>query len=321
MEGLWLERGELAFRGDIPPPEPPAGEALVRVRLAGICGTDLELVKGYYPYSGIPGHEFVGEIVKAPDAPVRCGQRVVGEINAVCGECRTCRSGLPRHCRRRTVLGIAGRHGAFAEYLTLPLDNLIEAPPSLADSEAVFAEPLAAALEIQEQVRVGPSDRVLLIGAGRLGQLIAQTLVLTGCELVVVVRHEPQRKILRARGIACIEEEEVRLPEADLVIEASGVPQGLQLALRAVRPGGTVVLKSTHKDETSVNFSSIVVNEIRLVGSRCGPFPPALRLLERRRVETAPLVTATLPLTSALEAFDLAARPGALKVLLRMPGE
>jgi len=207
MQSLWLENQALSLR-DIPQPIKPA-EALIRVQLLGICGTDLELVRGYYPFTGIPGHEFVGEVIDSPDKSW-IGKRVVGEINVVCGECEQCKNGRHTHCEKRTVLGIANRDGVHAEYTSLPLANLHLVPDSVPDEAAVFTEPLAAALEIQEQVQIRPTDRVLLIGAGRLGQLVAQTLVLTGCDLHVLARHPHQKALLEARQIRLISEDEIQ---------------------------------------------------------------------------------------------------------------
>jgi threonine dehydrogenase-like Zn-dependent dehydrogenase len=316
MRALWLENQRLSLRADAPRPSLPPGEALVRVRLAGVCGTDLELVRGYYPYTGIPGHEFVGEVAAAEDSGW-IGRRVAGEINAACGHCGSCRAGRATHCERRSVLGIRGRDGAFAEYLALPLANLHPLPDGVPDAAAVFAEPLAAALEIQEQVAVRPGDRALVVGAGRLGQWVAQTLALTGCELSVVARHPRQRSLLQARGIRWVDEDGLPERQFDLAVEATGSPSGFGLALRALRPRGTLVLKSTYRGELAVDFSALVVDEITLVGSRCGPFAAALRLLERKAVDPAGLVEAEYPLERGLEAFEHAARPGALKVLLR----
>ncbi len=313
MRALWLENQTLSLR-DLPLPEKP-GEALIRVRLAGVCGTDLELVRGYYPFTGIPGHEFVGEVVEAPDKSW-FGKRVVGEINAVCGECEQCRNGRPTHCERRTVLGIAGRDGVHAEYTTLPLANLHLVPDSVPDEAAVFTEPLAAALEIQQQVQIHPTDRVLLIGAGRLGQLIAQTLALTGADLRVVARHPLQKELLLRRGIRLIEESEVQPWRWDVVVEATGSPSGFDLARQALRPRGTLVLKSTYRGEMTVNWSPFVVDEVTIVGSRCGPFEPALRLLERGEVDPTPLIAGRFRLDQALEAYEAAKQPGALKILL-----
>ncbi|MGD2185610.1 MAG: alcohol dehydrogenase catalytic domain-containing protein [Desulfobacterales bacterium] len=318
MRAVWLENQILSYRVDVRPPEPLAGEALVKVRLAGICGTDLELVRGYYPFNGIPGHEFVGEIVQAPDQPNRVGQRVVGEINVTCGSCRNCLAKQPTHCEQRSVLGIKNRNGAFADYLCLPLKNLKAVPDAVSDDAAVFVEPLAAALEIQEQIQIGRTDRVLVLGAGRLGQLIAQTLVPVGCDLTVVARHKNQQALLAGRQIAWIDELAVRKRAFDIVIEATGSPDGIALAQQAVRPRGTIVLKSTtmEKENSQMNFSSLVVDEITLVGSRCGPFAPALHLLENRLADPALLITDRYLLSEALNAFEHAAAPGALKIIL-----
>ncbi len=313
MQAVWLEDQKISVR-EIPTPQTP-GEATIRIRKAGICSTDLELVKGYYPYTGVLGHEFVGEVTDAPD-PAWIGQRVVGEINAVCGACEACLNGRRTHCENRTVLGITNRDGVFAEYTTLPLANLHRVPDSIPDEMAVFTEPLAAALEIQTQIQVKPTDRVLLIGAGRLGQLIAQALALTGCDLRVVARHDLQKNLLAARGIRVIAEEEIQPHKWDVVVEATGSPDGFNLGRRAIRPCGTMVLKSTYAGEMKVNFSSIVVDEVTLIGSRCGPFEPALRLMEKREVDPTVLIAAQFRLQDALKAFVQAAQPGTLKVLL-----
>ncbi|MDO9347781.1 MAG: alcohol dehydrogenase catalytic domain-containing protein [Anaerolineales bacterium] len=313
MKALWLENQQLSLR-DVPCPEKP-GEALIRVRLSGICGTDLELVRGYYPYTGVIGHEFVGEVVAAP-AKDWIGKRVVGEITAVCGECEECQNGRPTHCEKRTVLGIVERDGAHAEYLSLPVANLHRVPDSVPDEAAVFTEPLAAALEIQQQVHIQPTDRVLLIGAGRLGQLIAQTLALTGCDLRVVARHPHQKQLLESRKIRLITEDEIQPRRWEVVVEATGSSSGFDLARQAVRPRGVLVLKSTYRGEASVNFSSLVVDEITLLGSRCGPFAPALRVLANHAVDPSLLIAAHYPLARAVEAFELARQPGVLKVLL-----
>ncbi len=313
MNVLWLEDNKISLR-DISRPH-RENEALIKIRKAGICSTDLELVKGYYPYTGVIGHEFIGEVIEAND-PVWIGWRVVGDINVTCGRCEQCLSGRPTHCEQRTVLGIANRDGTFAEYTSLPLANLHRVPDSVPDEMAVFTEPLAAALEIQDQIQIKPTDRVLLIGAGRLGQLIAQTLALTGCDLRVVARHTRQQDLLKARGIRTITEEEIQPWRWDVVVEATGSPAGFSLARHAIRPRGTMVLKSTYKGDMSVNFSSIVVDEINLVGSRCGPFEPALRLMEAGQVDPTILIAAEFKLGEALKAFEHAAETGVLKVLV-----
>ncbi len=318
MNALWLENNKISLRAISEPQKP--NEALIKIRKAGICSTDLELVKGYYPYTGVIGHEFVGEVISSPspgEGPgVKVGDRVVGDINVVCGQCEQCLHGRSTHCEHRTVLGIINRDGTFAEYTTLPVANLHRVPDSVSDEMAVFTEPLAAALEIQDQIQVRPTDRVLLVGAGRLGQLIAQTLALTGCGLHVVARHAHQHELLKARGIRIIAEEQIHPWRWDIVVEATGSPDGFSLARRAIRPRGTLVLKSTYKGDMSVNFSSVVVDEINLVGSRCGPFEPALRLMESRQVDPTVLIAAEFKLGEALKAFERASQTGVLKVLV-----
>ena len=316
MNALWLEDNKISLR-DIPQARKP-DEALIKIRRAGICSTDLELVKGYYPYTGVIGHEFIGEVVETAgiEDTSWIGQRVVGDINVACNQCEQCLNGRPTHCEYRTVLGIVNRDGTFAEYTQLPITNLHRVPESVPDEMAVFTEPLAAALEIQDQIQIKPTDRVLLVGAGRLGQLIAQTLALTGCNLRVVARHAHQQNLLEARRIRIISEEEIQPWRWDIVVEATGSPSGFDLARRAIRPRGTMVLKSTYKGEMSVNFSSIVVDEIQLLGSRCGPFEPALRLMESKQVDPTVLIAEEFKLSNALKAFERAAQPGVLKVLV-----
>jgi threonine dehydrogenase-like Zn-dependent dehydrogenase len=300
----------------VPAPAAPPGEAVVRVRLAGVCNTDLELVRGYYPYTGVPGHEFVGTVEAAAAAPEWVGRRVVGEINAACGACPSCRAGRRSHCETRSVLGIVARSGVFATHLALPIENLHAVPDSLPDEAAVFTEPTAAALELQEQVRITADDRVVVVGAGKLGHLVAQTLALTGCRLQVVGRSPRPLALLAARGIPTATAEGIEPRGADLVVECTGHPDGLELARRAVRPRGTIVLKSTYHGRTELELSRFVVDEITLVGSRCGPFAPALELLAAGRVDPLPLVEARYPLADAVAAFEHAARPGTLKVLV-----
>jgi threonine dehydrogenase-like Zn-dependent dehydrogenase len=316
MRALWLEDRILRLRDDVPRPAAAADEAVVRVRLAGVCNTDLELVRGYYPYTGVPGHEFVGVVEDAPGAPEWTGRRVVGEINAVCGTCPTCRAGRPTHCERRTVLGIVNRHGCFATHLGLPVANLHEVPEGVPDEVAVFTEPTAAALEIQEQVEIGPGHRVVVIGAGKLGHLVARTLAATGCDLLVVGRSARPLELLSSAGLRTGPAEALPERQADVVVECTGNPEGLEVARRAVRPRGTIVLKSTYHGKTSLDMAPLVVDEITLVGSRCGPFAPALKLLARGTVDPRPLVDGRYPLSDAVAAFERAARPGTLKILV-----
>jgi threonine dehydrogenase-like Zn-dependent dehydrogenase len=313
VKALWLEDQALSVK-DVAVPRRP-GEALVRVRLSGVCGTDLELARGYYPFTGVIGHEFVGDVVESPD-PEWVGARVVGEINAACGECEACRAGRPTHCADRSVLGITARDGAHAEYTSLPLANLLRVPDSVPDDAAVFVEPLAAAVEILQQVHVLPTDRVLLVGAGRLGQLVAQVLALTGARLHVVARHALQIELLAARGIETIDAGQVEPGGYDIVVEATGSPSGFDTARAALRPRGTLVLKSTYRGEITLALAPFVVDEITIIGSRCGPFAPALRMLERGDVDVLPLIAERYPLQRAIEAMEAAARPGMMKVLI-----
>ena len=317
MHGLWLENQKPVYRQDLPAPEPAAGEALVEVRLAGICGTDLQLLNGYYPFTGIPGHEFVGRVVRAQGFPQWEGRRVVGEINIGCGECSECRANGSAHCLERQVLGIKGRHGAFAEQLVLPVRNLHAVPDSVPDESAVFTEPVAAAVRILQQIHIRPSDHVVVVGAGRLGQLIAQVLYTTACHLTVVARHTAQREQLSARGIRTVEEDSLPHGTADVVVEATGAPGGLAAARRLVRPRGTVVLKSTYAGSVTLELSGLVVNEIRVIGSRCGPFGPALRLLEQAKVDPRGLIDKVFPLEETPAALHAAAARGAMKILVR----
>ena len=328
MIGLWLEDGQLRLETNLRRPTPPDDEALVRVVQAGICNTDLELIRGYYPYTGVLGHEFVGVVEQAPPGFEHLeGQRVVGEINAACGGCAPCDAGRDTHCKNRTVLGIVARDGAFAEFLTLPARNLHVVPDSLSDEAAVFAEPLAAALEIQEQVTLRPGDRVLVVGDGKLGQLIARTVKLTGCYLCVAGRHDDKLAMLAdldldtfAVGAAPSTDREIaaRLRDFDVTIECTGNPEGFGLARRALRPRGMLVLKSTYADRLTLDISSLVVDEITLVGSRCGPFEPALELLADGSVYVEELITDRYPLSRGIAAFDHAQQPGTLKVLLQI---
>ncbi|MGD8939643.1 MAG: alcohol dehydrogenase catalytic domain-containing protein [Gammaproteobacteria bacterium] len=316
MRGVWLENQTIILRDDLPLPELKTGEALIRLRQAGICGTDLQLLKGYYPFIGIPGHEFVGEVVQAPEAAHLIGKRVVGEINIGCGQCALCHSGLSKHCRQRSVLGIKNHNGAFADYLSLPVANLHVVPDHLPDEKAVFAEPVAAAARILEQVNIDPGNSVLVIGAGRLGLLIAQVVNTTQCQLRVVARHDKQKQILKQFGVTAIDDHQLPSSEADIVIEASGSPSGLQSAIKAVKPTGTIVLKSTYAGETGFNFSRIVVDEINIIGSRCGAFEPALKLFADNQIDPTPLISHQFSLYQALQAFEAASRPGSLKVIL-----
>lgn len=308
--------GTLRVVSDAPEPIPPPGEALIRTRLAGVCNTDLEIVRGYLGFHGILGHEFVGDVVRADSAPELVGQRVVGEINASCGSCPTCVRGDATHCPHRTTLGIGGRQGAMADFLTLPVGLLYRVPDAVADAHAVFAEPLAAACAITDRIHIRPTDRVVVLGDGKLGLLIAQVLQLTGCRLEVVGRRAEKLAILERRGITTRHAYEAIEPGADVVVEVTGNSSGFATARSLVRPRGTLVLKSTFHGDLTLNLSAVVVDEVRIEGSRCGPFAPALRLLEQRLVDVEPMIAATYALSDGLAAFERAATRGTLKVLL-----
>ena len=323
MRALYLEEGHLALIDDYPRPEAGADEALIRVSLVGICSTDLELVKGYAGgFRGVLGHEFVGvvEAVGAPEMGEWIGRRVVGGINLGCRRCPVCLGEGPEHCPNRTTLGIHHKDGVFADYVTLPVVNLLAVPDGVADEEAVFTEPLAAALRIREQTMVRPSARVAVVGPGRLGLLVAQVLALAGTGVMVLGRRAASLALPQALGLATGLVDEAADNSFDFVVEATGNDAGFAHSLRIVRPRGTLVLKSTFHGNANINLTKLVVAEINVVGSRCGPFAPALRLLARGAVQVRPLIEAEYPLDDALAAFEHAARPGVRKVLLRPNG-
>lgn len=316
MKAVWLENKQLSLKDNLPIPQPPEGEALIKVLQAGICNTDLELLRGYYPYTGILGHEFVGRVEKGPENLIN--RAVVGEINAACGECRFCKSGQPTHCENRTVLGIVNRHGAFAEYLTLPVKNLYLVPENVSLDEATFTEPVAAALEIQEQVKITPNEKVLVVGDGKLGQLVAQTLALTGCDLLVIGRHSDKLANLESRGIKVGFADVLKERSFDIAVECTGNPEGFSIARSALRPRGVLVLKSTYAANLNLDISGIVVDEITLIGSRCGPFQKAINLLAQKAIDVNSLIQHRYPLEEAISAFESAGKRGVLKVLLAM---
>lgn len=302
---------------EVPAPEPGPGEALIRVTLAGICNTDIEIARGYMGFGGTLGHEFVGVVESCPSRPALVGRRVVGEINLGCGECPRCRRDLSRHCPHRSVLGILKKDGALAERVTLPIANLHEVPDDLPDEKAVFVEPLGAAFEILEQVRVEPGHRVAVLGDGKLGLLCAHVLAGAGCELWLAGKHPKKLAIAAAAGARVAAATEPLEGDFDVVVEATGAEQGLERALSLVRPRGTVVLKSTFHGAPRVETSRVVIDEVSVVGSRCGPFAPAIRAMSRGRVDPTPLIDATYPLSDAVAAFEHAQKPGVLKVLIR----
>jgi threonine dehydrogenase-like Zn-dependent dehydrogenase len=330
MRALVHQAEGLVLKQDYPQPEPAPGEALIRVSLAGICNTDLEIVRGYMNFQGVPGHEFVGIVEKIAPQPgastphALVGKRVVGEINAACRKsaCSYCQRGMYTHCPERTTLGIVNRDGAFADYLTLPIENLHVVPNEVSDEEAVFVEPLAANFEILEQVHLKPTDRVVVLGDGKMGQLAARVLALTGCDLTIVGKHPAKLLLVEHLGInASLVEDVDEITQhgrrrVDLVVECTGSEQGLETALRLVRPAGTVILKSTVAASSNLHLAPIVIDEIRVQGSRCGPFAPALRALAQHRIDVRPFISGRYPLDNALVAFDYAIQPGVLKVLV-----
>lgn len=309
---------DLKLVTDHPKPAPGLGEALVRVSMAGVCNTDLELMKGYMGFSGVLGHEFVGVVEQAPGEYAHLtGKRVVGEINLYCGSCATCLAGMPIHCPERSVLGILGKDGAMAEFLTLPARNLHVVPDEVSDMEAVFTEPLAAALEILEQVHIRPTDRVLVMGDGKLGLLCALALRLTQCDITLLGKHEEKLAIAAAQGVRTMQLYGLA-PERvyDVVVEATGSQDGFMDALGFVRPRGTIVLKSTVARGAELNLAPVVIDEITVTGSRCGPFAPALRALAQKLVEVTSLISASYPVDDALAAFEQARAKCIMKVLL-----
>lgn len=313
MRALSFDGERVAVR-DVPRPAADAASAVVRVSLAGVCRTDLELVKGYMGFQGVLGHELVGTVAEGP-APL-LGQRVVAEINFACGACAYCSAGLGRHCPSRDVMGILRADGAFAEFVRVPIGNLHPVPAGVPDEIAVFAEPLAAAFEILEQVEVEPGADCIVLGDGKLGLLAAQVLQAAGASVLAVGRHPEKLAILRRRGIQTRLASDASLGPAPLVVEATGSAAGFARAVAAVEPRGTLVLKSTHAEHPTVDLAPLVINEISVIGSRCGPFPPALRALETGAVEVRSLIHARVPLARADEALRMAAQPGVLKVLI-----
>ena len=316
MLGLWLRDGQVQLRDDLPRPRPEPGEVLIRVRRAGICNTDLELISGYASFDGVLGHEFVGEVIDGP--PHLDGRRVVGEINVACRCCSRCAAGDPKHCAQRRVLGIRGLDGAFAEYTVLPVDNLHLVPDSVSDRDATFAEPLAAAQHVAQQAGIRESDNVAVVGDGKLGQLVAGALVPSGARVTVLGHHQRKLALLDDLGIATSTDARELGTEFDVAVDCSGRPEGFETARSVLRAGGTLVLKSTYADRLSVDASALVVDEIRVIGSRCGVFAPAIEALATGAVAVAALVDATYPLEQGLIALEHAARRGSLKIQLQI---
>ena len=332
MRALVYRNNTLTLENNYPRPTPKPGEALIHVLLAGICNTDLEIVRGYMGFQGVLGHEFVGvvEEIYGDVAHERyghlIGQRVVGEINAACRhpDCLYCKREIFTHCPNRTTLGIVNRDGAFAEYLMLPVENLHLVPEDVSDEEAVFVEPLAANFEILEQVHLKPTESIVILGDGKMGQLTAQVLTLSGCEVVMVGKHEEKLALAAKRGVRTyvLENSQHFTLEngrrVDMVVECTGSAQGLEMALRLVRARGVVALKSTVAEKTLTHLAPIVIDEIRVQGSRCGPFAPALRALSQHTIDVHPLISACYALDEGLTAFRHATQKGVLKVLVRV---
>jgi threonine dehydrogenase-like Zn-dependent dehydrogenase len=308
--------GSLSYQPRHPDPPTSLGDTLIRVRQAGICATDLEITRGYMSFAGVLGHEFVGDVITSPDKNL-VGQRVVGEINVVCGRCDLCQSGLSNHCRNRSVLGILKHDGAFAEYVRLPATNLHVVPKSVDDDAAVFVEPLAAAFQVLKQIKLDGRKWVTVLGDGRLGLLVAQVLRNVDCPVRVIGKHADKLAIcekwgIRSRPLADI----VGRHDQDVVIDCTGSASGFEMAMEMVRPRGTIVLKSTVAAGKPLNLSPLVIDEINVIGSRCGPFREAIKALADKSVDVVSLISRRMRLEQGIEAMDYAARPGVLKVIL-----
>lgn len=315
MKAAYFDGSTISIQNNYPEPKP--GEILVKVRLAGICGTDLEMIQGYASYTGVLGHEFVGQVVKSENKDL-IGKRVVGEINAGCGKCQMCTTGLERHCPERTVLGIYKRDGAFAQYLSLPEKNLHVIPDSMSDEQAVFVEPLAAAFEIEEQLKIDANSHIAILGDGRLAQLITRVLRINHKNITCFGRHQNKLGLLSKLGvrtkIGIMPEDEHTF---DVVVEATGSESGFVDTMRLAKPRGVVILKSTIASKNKLDLTAAIVNEITFVGSRCGPFRPAIQALATGMVSVDDLIDSVYPLEKLADALDAARNPDKLKVLLK----
>ncbi|MBP8000160.1 MAG: alcohol dehydrogenase catalytic domain-containing protein [Chloroflexi bacterium] len=316
MRAILVQNHQAELRRDYPQPVPEVDEALIRITLAGVCSTDLELIKGYYQFAGVLGHEFVGVVVQCAEA-TWVGKRVVGTINLGCRTCAVCLQDGPEHCPTRRTLGIWQKDGVFADYQTLPIVNLVAVPDAVPDEVAVFTEPFAAALRIREQLPIRPTDRIAVVGPGRLGLLIGLQLALTGNSVVMLGRQMTSLALPQRWGLAVGLSADYPDDHFDFVVEATGNEVGLRESLRLVRPRGTLVLKSTFHGQATFDLTKIVVSEINLVGSRCGPFAPALRLLATGQIPVCDMIEAIYDLDDALAALAHANRPGVRKILLR----
>ena len=309
--------GTLAFSPNHPDPTPGEEECLVRVHLAGVCSTNLHITKGYMSFRGVVGHEMVGTVVSGSHN--WRDKRVACEINCVCRRCEMCQAGLANHCRRRTVIGIAGRDGCFADLVAVPERNLHEVPDAISDEEAVFIEPLAAAYQVLAQCPIEKRTNVSVVGPGRLGLLVAQVLHATGCKLTVIGRNPEKLLLCEKKGIQAVHVDGlVPRQDRDVVVECTGAPEGMDIAMSLVRPRGTIVLKSTYTEPGKLNLAPIVINEVNVLGSRCGPFPEAINALARQAVDVRSLISRTYPIEEALEAFEAARQPENVKILLKI---
>lgn len=306
---------KLNFRSDYPEPASAAGESIIRVSLAGVCGTDIEITRGYMAYRGIPGHEFVGCVTESSDSSL-VGKRVVGEINAACGRCWSCSIGLGRHCPERTVLGILGRDGAFAEYLRLPTVNLLPVPDSIPDESAVFTEPLAAAYEIFEQLRIRRNGAIAILGDGRLGAMVALAMKAENFTPILGGHHAEKLERLSSFGIKTCDERTLN-EKFDYVVDCTGHGEGLRRAIELAKPRGTIVLKSTAAAGAALNLAPLVINEITVIGSRCGRFAPALAALQAGKIDPRPLIDGTFALEDGAEAITAAQQSSNFKILLK----
>ena len=318
MRALVFDNG-LSFQSERAEPKREEGECLIKVRQAGVCATDLEITRGYMGFKGIIGHEFVGEVVESPAAKQWLGKRVVGEINVVCGHCDLCLSGLSNHCRNRTVLGILKRDGAFADFVRLPAINLHEVPAGVEDDAAVFVEPLAAAFQVTKQVNLDGKKWVTVLGDGRLGLLCAQVLRNAGCPVRVIGKHADKMRLCDQWGIRSRAVKDITpRHDQDVVVDCTGSAAGLEMAMQLVRPRGTIVLKSTVADGKALHLAPIVIDEINVVGSRCGPFREAIKALGEKSVDVTSMIHRRMKIEQGVEAIELSAKPGVLKVLLVM---
>lgn len=309
--------GELQYRTDYPEPQIRHDEALIKITHAGICNTDLEIIKGYMGFTGVPGHEFVGMVEKCSDKNL-IGKRVVGEINLGCGVCSYCKRRMQNHCPDRSVMGILNKDGAFAEYATLHVGNLYGIPDTVSDEDAVFVEPLAAAFEILEQVNIKPEDNVCVLGDGKLGLLVAQVVAATGCNLLAVGNHREKLSILERSNIRTALSSVCEEKDFDIAIDCTGSMSGIEAALAIVRPKGKVVMKTTIAERGQLDLNSVVVNELFLIGSRCGPFPAAIKAIESGLINIRSLISKIFPLEDGIKSFQYASKREVLKVILKV---